>query len=308
MVRHASAAGQAIPASVLATINRLDRERNGGRAVSGNPNDGPLRGSIADGQWRPEERDTTELGFAHRQLTKIVAPATPKSITVLNEERTSNRFWRFFGPVWLIRWLMFAALILLVAFVVLFVSVDPKPVEGSAPWTTRFSTAIYLLCAAGLGATFAGLFKASQELAAGRFDPKDEPSYSGTMVLGLIAGVLLSQVMPANFAGLDELTQPLLALLGGFSAPAVHSILQRLVETVQALIRGEAGMRAASQGREATAHVAAEADARESLARAAARLVQLQREVGDHGIPDHIAKELDKLVDDLLIGQRAPGP
>jgi hypothetical protein len=189
-----------------------------------------------------------------------------------------------------------------------FVTVEPKPVvDGDVPWTTRFWTAVYLLCAAGLGATFAGLFKANQELAAGEYDPKEEPAYSGMLVLGLIAGVLLSQVMPANFAGLDELTQPLLALVGGFSAPAVYSILQRLVETVQMLIRGDIGSRADTAGREATAGLAAEADTRENLARAASKLVQLQREAGEKELPDYVRKELDGVIDDLLLTQLTPG-
>jgi hypothetical protein len=309
MIRHASASGQAIPASVLATVSKLDRARSSTSLQSnGGSRSDSSHASMDNVAWRPDERDCTELGFAHRRLTKIVAPATPQSITVLNEERTSNRFWRFFGPIWLIRWLMVAALILLVSFILVFVTVEPKPVvDGDVSWTTRFWTAVYLLCAAGLGATFAGLFKANQELSAGGYDPKEEPAYSGMLVLGLIAGVLLSQVMPENFAGLDELTQPLLALVGGFSAPAVYSILQRLVETVQMLIRGDAGPRVGASGREATAGLAAEVDTRETLARAASKLVQLQREAGDKELPDYLRKELDGVIDDLLLTQLTPG-
>jgi hypothetical protein len=86
MVRHASASGQAIPSSVLATISKLDRDRSSETSPIETPASGSSARFPMDHPWRPDVPDCTELGLAHRQLSKIVAPATPKSITVLNKE------------------------------------------------------------------------------------------------------------------------------------------------------------------------------------------------------------------------------
>ena len=48
---------------------------------------------------------------------------------------------------------------------------------------------LFLIAAAGLGASFQALFQANRYVVAGTFDPKYESSYWIRFVLGLIAGL-----------------------------------------------------------------------------------------------------------------------
>ncbi len=120
-----------------------------------------------------------------------------------------------------------------------------------------------LLAAAALGASFISLYKANKYIAMGVYNPKYESSYWVRFVVGLISGIILTQLIPLNIdevakgivaggkaakntGGLESaddlryasvaITKICLALLGGFSANLVYNILNRLVETVQFLI------------------------------------------------------------------------
>ena len=102
---------------------------------------------------------------------------------------------------------------------------------------------LFLLTAAALGACFAALFQANRFIAEGTFDPKYESSYWIRVILGLIAGLLLSHMVPLTNDDISKLsvTKPMLALLGGFSAAMVYRIISRLIEAVESLVRGKVG-------------------------------------------------------------------
>src|ERR671918_715464 len=151
-----------------------------------------------------------------------------------------------------------------------------------------------------LGAAFAGLFRANQSVSDGTFDSTHESSYWTMIVLGLIGGTLLAQILPNDFEGLGDLTKPLLALLGGFSAPAVYSILDRLVQTVQALVQGDGNERVAAQEREAKARVQEEAV--QNRMQMAAKIVKLQEQIYKQNIPEEVRAKVSTLLDDVLIG------
>ena len=121
------------------------------------------------------------------------------------------------------------------------VSLDPTvganfEVANSAGWDL-LANELYVLCAAGLGATFAALFEASWYVTRSAFDPGHSMTYWVRVVLGLTAGtimaLLLSDVVNTEFG------QPALAMLGGFSSKAVHGLLARLVTSLEALVNGD---------------------------------------------------------------------
>ena len=59
-------------------------------------------------------------------------------------------------------------------------------------------------------------------------------------MLGLVAGVILAEMVPLDSADiLHGLGKPTLAMLGGFSAPVVYRILNRLVIAIETLVRGD---------------------------------------------------------------------
>jgi hypothetical protein len=172
-------------------------------------------------------------------------------------------------------------------------------IQTESDWKALW-TSLFYLSAAGLGAAFAGLFRANNSVSEGTFDLTQESSYWAMIVLGLIGGVLLAQILPNDFEGLGELTKPLLALIGGFSAPAVYGILNRLVQTVQALVQGDASELVAAQEREAKAR--AQEEYVQNRVNLAARVVKLQEEMYKNGVPEEVKARIRQLLDDVLVG------
>ena len=81
------------------------------------------------------------------------------------------------------------------------------------------------------------------------FDPKYNSAYLARFVIGMVAGVILAFVVP-SMLGLSQksgvgadaiklLSPAVIGILGGFSAEAVQQILQRFVEVLLSLVRGD---------------------------------------------------------------------
>ena len=98
---------------------------------------------------------------------------------------------------------------------------------------------------AGLGASFYVLMRSQPYLANRSYDPKYNAVYVTRFITGVIAGVILSVALGPmlvekmhSSAG-TALTPGVLAILGGYAAEAVELILQRIVEIILAVIRGD---------------------------------------------------------------------
>jgi hypothetical protein len=224
MVRYALASGKPVPEPVVATVQE---------AIEASSDGGP-------------PRDLERLVRAHTELVHIVAPATPRTILLLSQERQSRL--AMLGPVRLVRHMLIVVIVLLVAFVLLATSPDVNHGSGdifTSSGVPLLLNELFLLTAGGLGAAFSSLFTASRYIKAGTYDPKHESTYWLRLILGLMAGLLLPALIPMGDAG--ELSKPLLALLGGFSASVLYRILERLVQTVESLVRGETHAQQAEQ-------------------------------------------------------------
>lgn len=293
MVRFASASGLDIPPAAVETVWQFVEKET---SVSGQAAAAP---------------NIDRLVVAHSRLSRAIAPATPRSVRLLEEQKPRTHLGRLLGPVRLIRQLMIFSSLLLLLFVLILsftnVAFSENPIEaitsGQSEWRSLWTSAFYL-SAAGLGAAFAGLFRANQAVSDGTFDSTSESSYWSMIVLGLIGGILLAQVIPNDFEGLGELTKPTLALLGGFSAPAVYAILDRLVQTVQALIQGDGNDRVAAQEREAKAR--AQEELIYSRMQLAARVVKLQDQIYREQLPEAVRKRVGTLLDEILVGDLDP--
>jgi hypothetical protein len=212
MARHALASAIPVPASVLALAER---------ARAGDP-----------------DVDLRNLVRAHDRLLRLVAPATPRTIRLLDNKPTG--WFGILGPVRLIRHMVVAVVILLALFIGLAstrwinaTSGDILTSHGGA----ALANEVFFLAAGGIGAAFAALFRAYHYIAEGTYDPKYESSYWIRFILGLMAGVLLPALVPIS-GGSSPVTRPALALVGGFSAALVYTILQRLVDVVGSLFQG----------------------------------------------------------------------
>ena len=223
MVRYALASGIAVPPAIFEVVDRAER-----------------RHALGDGA-APGADELRRLVRAHTELVRLVAPATPRTILLLSEGRRSRL--AMLGPVRLVRQMLVAVLILLVAFVLLSTTSYVNTTSGDILTSTGLSlfvNELFFLAAGGLGAAFSALFTAYRYIADGTYDPKFESTYWLRFILGLMAGLLLPALIPLGDASDSEtLTRPLLALLGGFSASVLYRILERLVGAVESLVRAD---------------------------------------------------------------------
>lgn len=198
-----------------------------------------------------------ELTLLHNKLAELVAPAKPETIKLMADETEKGSLLLFLGRVPLIRRMMLVAIFSLIALITLSLSqyinnenmvLSMFDMEG----TSLLYVQAILLASAAIGASFSALFKANSYVTAGCYDPKFESSYWVRFVVGLIAGIILTQLIPIDLNSMAEeigdsmadsgsgVSQAALrismALVGGFSANLVYKILDRMVETIQLFI------------------------------------------------------------------------
>src|SRR5918995_4612958 len=185
MLRYASTKGMEIPARAAFPVRQLDNERS----------------DAGHGHWRPDPADAAALAAAHWSLSRLVEPATPKSITLLNQQSPRTRWMGLFGAVLVVRVMMGLAVAFLVAFLLLLPTAgdDPVAVIGAAgstrSWGEGFLSAVYIVLAAGLGVLFSQLFRVNRQISRGQYDPTEDAVHMTTVVLGLIAGVIAALLL-----------------------------------------------------------------------------------------------------------------
>lgn len=232
--------------------------------------------SMSEGKppFSPEEsaKRAQQLTFLHNKLSSIISPAKPGTVLLMEQEVAKKSPFLFLGRVPFIRRMMFTAIFSLLALIVISMSsnINNKAIVLSIFENSGESLLLVqmlFLAAAALGASFTALFTANKYIVEGTFDPKYETSYWIRFVVGLISGIVLTQLIPlggletaieqspivkgdgasattgsppGSMAGMIKIT---LALLGGFSANLVYSILNRLVETIRSFIEPKAAVK-----------------------------------------------------------------
>jgi ElaB/YqjD/DUF883 family membrane-anchored ribosome-binding protein len=230
----------------------------------------------------------------HNRLADVVAPAMPHTIHTLMNDPHKGTLLGIFGPLPNVRYLIVAALLFTSMFVATSLSshVNYKNLEAgiySMQGWELFIVLMFLMSASGLGACFNALFSSYRYVSNATYDTRYDSSYWIRIILGLMAGLVMSQVIslesltsfqtvtmasatasqaasgPQESAASAALAtsasktkdhppaggvafgKPLLALLGGFSAAMVYTVLQRLVDTVESLFKSGGGESAAIQ-------------------------------------------------------------
>ncbi len=273
MLRFLMANGRRVPPSVVAKV---------------------AAGDFAD------EVDLRSLTRIHDELAELAAPATPRSLLGLEQEQARKSLLKFLGPVRLARHLAIIALLLLAAVTAIEVTHGKSGETGELlDFSTNPSDWVHLAILAilaALGATFAGLFRLHRELAKSSYDPTTESVYWSQIVLGVVAGLLLSEFLTT--AAEHPVSRPLLALIGGFSGVVVNTILNRLVESVEQLFGGSRE-KTADETEEQTRRRCAEAVTQARL-EMAIELFQIQRQL-DTGVPHAVVGHaIAGLLDSLL--------
>lgn len=293
MAEYALTNGSSIPASAISTLEnyKVDKEYNG--YIDGVRTDLPIEPLIK----------------AHVALTKTIQPAKPRTILLLNHEKKHKSKLSFLGPVSLIRQLMIAGLISLSLFIGLSLFPQVNSQGGNilaSNGSALLLNLLFYISAAGLGASFAALYKANGYITNGTFDPTHQSSYWIRFFLGLIAGLILAVLVSdeafvaANADGKfleDGIVRPLLAILGGFSADLAYTILNRLVETFESLFRGSEKNRIDNQIMEVKNKL--DEEQRQKEMKTVADLVSLQQQINT-GDPKKSTAAVNEILSNMM--------
>lgn len=220
---------------------------------------------------------STLIGL-HDELSKVVSPALPESIELLQWEARRHPRLSWIAPLDSVRILLGMSLVFVLTFCAVLIlgglsdkdiadsifdanteiertipAADGQPEKKEmvkvADNSKRAVLLVYFLSLAGLGAAFATLYDARRQIVDGRYDARTGSNYTVRIILGLIAGLLLSQILsnpivPSgsenNFAAEDPFTsvsKSMLALVGGFSAKFLYTALSRMVEALEGMFK-----------------------------------------------------------------------
>jgi hypothetical protein len=286
MLRLAFASGLPVPPAAVDIAARIEQRGPAGAPVEADPLPLPL------------------LAQLHAQLASVVAPATPRTIYLLDTDPLRGSLQSMLGPLPNVRRLTVAAGLCTIAFVLL--SVSPLINEDAMAadiyalngWPLLVSLC-FLLTAAAMGSLFHALFTAQRYVAEGTYDPRYDASYWIRIGLGVVAGLLLSVLVPIDAgANAATMTKPLLALLGGFSAGLVHRVLNRLVDTVESLFQGD--RRDLQKQQNEVLRVSAHHATAQARVDIAEQLIGLRDELARGAPPERLHEVLSGVVSGLL--------
>jgi hypothetical protein len=191
----------------------------------------------------PQVPDMSNLGdllVAHLALSKLIAPATPRSLEATEPARGALMGSLRRPP--LIMWMIIIGIVAAAGFVITEIFIG-QATETAVTGNNYALERLNWCFAAALGAVFYVLFTAHGYVKDRTFDPRYNSVYIIRFVLGLLSGLILATVLGAKLfagkTGVNELGPSVIALLGGFSSEAVYQILQRLVDMLLATVRGD---------------------------------------------------------------------
>ena len=245
--------------------------------------------------------DTENLNRDHNTLAELIRPATPGSIMYLNAQKERQRYFKFLGPIPTIRNMVIVTILSLICFLVLASLGDINQTAMAQSFFDRegvheLSISSFLLASAAIGASFANLYKAYRYVINGSYDPKYDATYWIRFVLGLIAGYILAEILTLDVG--NAFQKPLLALLGGFSASAVFRILNKMIEAVESVFRGDADAQIARR----EAEIKSRLERQSALERVelAKELMQARDRLKEGDNSAAVEPELDRLIRKII--------
>jgi hypothetical protein len=249
--------------------------------------------------------DIAKLINTHNELALIVEPATPHTILFMNQEFAKKESKIFLSNIPIVRRMMLATIASVLFFLIAIISPDSSD-KGMDILTSStvcvLINIIFYLASAGVGASFFALYMINDYISKGSFDPAYSPSYWIRFFLGLISGLVLSLVVSDD--ALKEVTfleqgliRPLLAMLGGFSAEVVYTLLTRLVEALKALFQGSTQNIIEAKSREMKAQLSSQQV--KTQMKLANNLTMLKNEIAQTPESKDIQNKLDKLIQEL---------
>jgi hypothetical protein len=243
MAQHAFSTGLTVPIEVMELLNQAFWLLDTQAARLPTPA-APGRDASEADALPPGVPALAALSRAHTALAAIITPATPEAILLISDERIKHPLITAFGPVPIARQMLGLALVSLL--VLLVVSLSALVNEQNMVKTVLelsgiplLMVEVFLLSAASLGSCFANLQRISRFVSNGTYDPKSQSTYWTRWVMGIISGIILSQLIYDLFVPTPYgvVGQPLLALLGGYSVDVVQTIINRIINAVSSVFQ-----------------------------------------------------------------------
>lgn len=205
-------------------------------------------GKVINTELNPliESNNLDDLINAHNILAKNIAPATPKSIKYLKTLNARDNSRTIFSKLPIIRNLIILALVFLALFIGTSLSdqVDNASLAKGVldnDGTPLFLNLLFLCATSGLGVVFYLLKSVSEGIQKGTLMPEQSIYYVGLIVLGIMSGLILSEIV-ATYNGGKSLTvfnSCVLALVGGFSSDAIFTVLQGIINKIKAVFTSD---------------------------------------------------------------------
>jgi len=201
-------------------------------------------GKVINTELNPliESDNLDDLINAHNILAKNIAPATPKTIKYLKKLNTEEHSRTIFSKLPIIRNLIILALFFLILFIGTSLS-DLVNKESLAKGvlandgTSLLLNLLFICATSGLGVVFYLLKSVSEGIQKGTLMPEQSIYYVGLIVLGIMSGLILSEIVATynNGESLTVFNSCVLALVGGFSSDAIFSVLQGIINKIKAV-------------------------------------------------------------------------
>ncbi|MBV8738201.1 MAG: hypothetical protein JO007_13280 [Alphaproteobacteria bacterium] len=250
MAQHALSTGRVIPVEAIEHLDQAASAPDGLMAVvtpDGRTDALPADPTVRSASTVPASGFAL-LAAAHAELALAIAPATPEAVRLMADECEKHPVWCELGPLPLVRQMLGLALLSLVILLAVSISavVNAENMSKSLLELSGyplFTIETFLVSASSLGSCFANLQRINTVISDGTYDPRVQSTYWTRWVMGVISGIVLSQLVYDFFlahgghdasarAIPDAIGQPLLALLGGYSVDFVHGILKRAITTL----------------------------------------------------------------------------
>ncbi|KAB8155233.1 hypothetical protein EZY14_004925 [Kordia sp. TARA_039_SRF] len=191
-----------------------------------------------------ESNNISDLIIAHNILIKNIEPATPKSIAYLNLVSKDVGKKNIFQRLPMIRNLIILAVVFLLIFIGTSLSKEVNTnslAEGvlSNSGKSLLYNMLFLCAISGLGVMFFLLRDISEGVKNATLMPEQSIYYVALIILGIISGLILSEIVSSYNIGKDlsVFNNAVLALIGGFSSDAIFSILQGIINKIKSIFQ-----------------------------------------------------------------------
>jgi len=191
-----------------------------------------------------DEANSTTQVSNYNELVKAIAPSTVKSIRYIKSEIVDKKGQKKWFQIPVFNKCLVIAVIALIALIG--VSLSPNVNEQNqsngllaSSGMTLFLNLLFICSASLLGVMFYLLKTISTKIKNYTLLPVDNIEINASIIIGVISGFIISELVSfstGTFGSSIEVNKMTFALLGGFSADAIFTTLQGIVNKLKMLV------------------------------------------------------------------------